>query len=165
MEKEMKREAERELFMLVLVRRLSVPIMPDRQIALTLALDADQRTRSRHQFVSIEGETVNLQLPRGTLLRDGDLLSSEDGEAIARVVATPEPVITVTAQCPLDLLRAAYHLGNRHVPMEVTEFYLRLSPDSVLQDMLSQLGLDLTPGYLPFQPEAGAYGGHSHHPH
>ncbi|MBW4651957.1 MAG: urease accessory protein UreE [Kaiparowitsia implicata GSE-PSE-MK54-09C] len=125
-------------------------------VTLHLALTADERTRSRHCFES-EGQAVYLQLPRGTVLQDGDVLMTETGDRTVQIVAKPEPVITVTAETPLQLLRAAYHLGNRHVPLEVTPGYLRLSPDSVLRAMLEQLGVQVSEGIAPFHPETGAY--------
>lgn len=128
-----------------------------------LPLTAEERTRSRHYFQTKTGEDIYLQLPRGTVLQHEDLLTTEDGKTIVQVIAKPEPVMTATAQTPLALLRAAYHLGNRHVPLEVTIDYLRLAPDPVLKAMLEQLGLQVTEALLPFQPEAGAYG-HSHEP-
>lgn len=128
---------------------------------LSLALTAEERSRSRHFFQADSGQGLSLQLPRGTVLNHGDLLRSDTGEAIVQILAKPEPVMTATAQTPLDLLRAAYHLGNRHVPLEVRETYLRFAPDPVLKAMLEQLGLQVTEAVLPFQPEAGAYG-HSH---
>jgi len=127
---------------------------------LTLALTADERTRSRHRYESLEGQSVSLQLPRGTVLRDGDLLQSEDG-LIVRVLAKPEPILTVRADAELHLLQAAYHLGNRHVPLEITPTYLRLSPDPVLRHLLEHRGLHVVEEVQPFQPETGAYG-HSH---
>jgi urease accessory protein len=87
-------------------------------------------------------------------------VKSEGGDVVVRIVAKPETVITVTSQTPVDLLRASYHLGNRHVPLEVAPHYLRLSPDPVLQAMLEQLGVELKEEVLPFQPESGAYGHH-----
>ncbi|MBF2000254.1 MAG: urease accessory protein UreE [Synechococcales cyanobacterium M58_A2018_015] len=137
---------------------------------LTLALTAEDRTRSRHYFQTEEGQGLYLRLPRGTVLRHGDVLQSEDGTTYLKIVAKPEPVMIVTAKTPLDLLRAAYHLGNRHVPLEVTVDYLRLSPDPVLQSMLEQMGLQIETAILPFEPEAGAYEraelhSHSHHHH
>lgn len=134
---------------------------PDVLVSLTLPLTAEDRTRSRHHFETADGQLVYLQLPRGTLLRDGDLLQADDG-AIVRVLATPEPVLTVTAKNPLDLLQAAYHLGNRHVALEITPTYLRLSPDPVLRDLLIHRGLHITEEIQPFQPESGAYGQHQH---
>ncbi|HBY78804.1 MAG TPA: urease accessory protein UreE, partial [Cyanobacteria bacterium UBA11148] len=97
---------------------------------------------------------------RGTVLNDGDLLQSETGDIVVRIVAKPEPVLTVTSQQPINLLRASYHLGNRHVPLEVAPNYLRLSPDPVLQTMLENLGVEVKAEVVPFQPEIGAYGHH-----
>ncbi|WP_084783072.1 urease accessory protein UreE [Leptolyngbya sp. O-77] len=160
--------------MLVLTQRLSLSDRPEvcpEPAELTLLLTAEERVRSRHYFESVEGIPCSLQLPRGTVLRDGDVLLAASGERV-RVVARPEPVVTVTAHTPLALLRAAYHLGNRHVPLEVAETYLRFSPDSVLQDMVEKMGLHLQLEERPFQPETGAYEGlgfkdqelgHSHH--
>ncbi len=128
----------------------------------TLALVAEDRTRSRHRFMTVEGEEINLQLQRGTVLKEGDILADENNQAIALVIAKPEPVLTVTAEHPLDFLRAAYHLGNRHISLEITESYLRLSPDSVLEDMVLQLGLTVIKETQPFQPESGAYHHHGH---
>ncbi|MDJ0738066.1 MAG: urease accessory protein UreE [Nostocaceae cyanobacterium] len=134
----------------------------DVAVSFTLALTAEERTRSRHRWQTQEGETVFLRLPRGTVLRDGDILQDETNSSLIRILAKPEPVLTVTAPTALLLLRAAYHLGNRHVPVEITPSYLRLSPDTVLRAMLEQLGLEIKEEILPFQPEMGAYG---HHPH
>lgn len=139
-----------------------------------LALTAEERTRSRHRFNTVSGQSVHLNLPRGTVLRDGDLLtdapdtthSGKTANSIyIRVIAKPEPVVTVTAASPLLLLRAAYHLGNRHVSLEITSEWLRLSPDPVLEAMLQQLGLFITPEVAPFNPEVGAYhhSAHQHH--
>ena len=125
------------------------------KVSFTLALTAEDRGRSRHHFES-DGQSFSLQLPRGTVLYHHDLLKAESGDLV-QIIAKPEPVITVTAKTPLDLLKAAYHLGNRHVPLEVTETYLRLSPDSVLKSMLEQLGVQVVEEMLPFQPEMGAY--------
>jgi urease accessory protein len=122
-----------------------------------LCLTAEERTRSRHRFQTQAGQEVLLQLPRGTILQAGDVLHAADGVEIAQVIAKSEPVLTVTATSELDLLRATYHLGNRHVPLEITANYLRLSPDSVLRSMLEHLGLSTHEESLPFYPEAGAY--------
>jgi len=128
--------------------------------AFTLVLTAEERTKSRHRFETEEGETVFLRLPRGTVLRDGDMLRSDNGEYLILVKAKSEPVLTVKAATSLDLLRAAYHLGNRHVPLEIGTTYLRLSPDPVLQAMLEHLGVMVVEENAPFQPEVGAYGHH-----
>ncbi|MEX0271347.1 urease accessory protein UreE [Leptolyngbyaceae cyanobacterium UHCC 1019] len=136
-------------------------IEPDGSVFLTLPLTAEDRTRSRHHFETADGQLVYLQLPRGTVLQDGDWLQAEDG-VIVRVIAKPEPVLTVTAKKPLYLLQAAYHLGNRHVSLEIAPTYLRLSPDPVLRDLLLHRGLQITEEIQPFQPENGAYGHHQH---
>lgn len=109
------------------------------------------------------GEMVTLQLPRGTVLQDGDRLQSQDGQHWVQVVAKPEPIMVAIAPDPLTLLRAAYHLGNRHVPLEITTTELRLAPDPVLKTLLEQLGVAVTESIAPFQPEAGAYS-HGYHP-
>jgi urease accessory protein len=147
--------------MVVLTRRLA----PDPQVDVigTLPLTADARSRSRYRHDLPDGTVVFLKLPRGTVLQDGDLLQSEDGQQL-RVIAKPEPVLTVTASTPLALLLATYHLGNRHVPLEVTPDYLRLAPDPVLQVMLvEQLQVQVTEEIAPFCPQAGAYQHHGHH--
>lgn len=133
------------------------PPNPDAAVTLTLALTAEERTRSRHRFEK-DGEAVFLRLPRGTVLHDGDILEDETNSNLVRIAAKPEPVLTALAETPLLLLRAAYHLGNRHVPCEITASYLRFLPDSVLRSMLEQLGLKIKEEILPFQPEMGAYG-------
>jgi urease accessory protein len=138
-----------------------LPANSDAVVSFTLPMTAVDRTRSRHRLETDAGEMLNLHLPRGTVLRDRDLLQSEDGSCLVLVTAKPEPVLTVRASTPLLLLRAAYHLGNRHVSLEVADSYVRFSPDSVLQGMLEKMGLEVTEEIVPFQPEIGAYG-HSH---
>jgi len=149
---------------MVFIYRL--PVDPTIVANFTLSLTAEERTRSRHHFRTDEGQGVHLQLPRGTVLHHGDLLTTETRETVIRIMAKPEPVMTATAPTPLELLRAAYHLGNRHVPLEVTVRHLRLATDPVLKSMLIHMGLQVTEEILPFQPEAGAYheqSGHSQH--
>ncbi|MDJ0555433.1 MAG: urease accessory protein UreE [Microcoleaceae cyanobacterium MO_207.B10] len=126
-------------------------------VSLTLALTAAQRTRSRYRFEAETGEIFHLRLPRGTVMRDRDLLANDTGEFIVQIIAKPEPTIKVIGKTSLDLLRAAYHLGNRHIPLEVNPTNLKLSPDPVLQAMLEQLGLEIIEEVSPFQPEIGAY--------
>jgi urease accessory protein len=147
--------------MLTLTQRL--PANTHTVVSFTLALTAEERTRSRHRFETEDGQTVFLRLPRGTVLRDKDILQSETGSTLIRVIAKPEPVLNITAFAPLNLLRAAYHLGNRHVPLEITAIYLRLSPDPVLRTMLEQMGMEVEEAVLPFQPEIGAYGNNHVH--
>lgn len=134
-------------------------------INFTLSLTAEQRTRSRHRFITEEGEIVCLRLPRGTILRDGDILLDDNQNYLARVIAKPEQVLTVYATKNVDLIKAAYHLGNRHVPLEITANYLRLSPDPVLRKMLKSLNLEIKEEIVPFQPQKGAYGDQTQHAH
>lgn len=143
--------------MLTLTQRL--PANPNAVVSQTLSLTAEERTRSNYRFHTEAGQVLLLRLPRGIVLRDRDLLQSENG-ILVRIIAKPEPVLTVTAKNTLELLRAAYHLGNRHVALEITSTYLRLSADSVLQAMLEHLGLEVTAEIKPFEPEMGAYGHH-----
>jgi urease accessory protein len=149
--------------MLVLTQRGTAD--PQAEVVGTLCLTADERTRSRFRYDLPDGTIVHLQLPRGTVLQDGDLLRSETGAQL-RITAKPEAVLTVTADNPLALLLATYHLANRHVPLEVTDRYLRLTPDTVLQAMLqAQPQVQVIEEVAPFCPQAGAYQGHSHAPH
>jgi urease accessory protein len=140
-----------------------LPANPTATVVAELALTAHDRTRSRHRFEATNGTPIQLSLPRGSLLRGNTLLASADGQMV-RVVAKPEPVLKVMAESPLALARAAYHLGNRHVPLEIAPDSLVLEPDPVLEAMLLQLGgLSVQALIQPFEPEAGAYhGGHSH---
>lgn len=135
--------------------------VPARDPDWILSLTAEERTRSRLHCKTDEGEAIYLQLPRGTVLQEGDWLQSNHGHLL-QILAKPEPVLTVKAQFPLALLQAAYHLGNRHVPLEITATYLRLAPDPVLQHLLEHRGLTIVEEVAPFQPETGAYGEHSH---
>jgi urease accessory protein len=125
-----------------------------------LSLTAEERQRSRCPFTTIGNVDVYIQLERGIFLRQGDRLQSEDGSLIVEIVAQPERVMAVTGDRSIDLLQAAYHLGNRHVPLEVTESHLYLLPDSVLQDLLQHRGLTVMEVERPFQPQAGAYEHH-----
>lgn len=135
---------------------------PDAVVVATLSLTASERTRTRYRHDLPNDESIFLQLPRGIVLQDRDLLRSQSGTSLIRVAARPEPVLTVTAAHPIDLLRAAYHLGNRHVTLEVRPTYLRLSPDPVLRSLLiEQLHVSVTAEIAPFCPETGAY----HHSH
>ncbi|WP_153102112.1 urease accessory protein UreE [Paraburkholderia hayleyella] len=138
------------------------PVLVKRAPTLTLAFD--ERRKSRLAATLDHGEPIALLLPRGTVLRDGDLLIADDG-ALVRVVAAPEAVLVVRAQDGLTLTRAAYHLGNRHTPVEVGVDYLKLEYDPVLADMLRRLGAMVEQLQMPFQPEAGAYGGGHKHGH
>ncbi len=133
------------------------------QIDDQLVLPFDRRQKSRLRVELASGTEAALFLERGTVLRGGDLLQADDGRVV-QVIAANEPVILITASTPRELARAAYHLGNRHVPLEVGEGWLRLEQDHVLQEMLLGLGVQVEGQMAPFEPEAGAYGGgHRHH--
>jgi len=127
-----------------------------------LVLPFEARTRSRLRTRLASGEEVGLFLPRGTVLCDGDLLQASDGRQV-RVEAQCEALAEVRSEDPLRLARAAYHLGNRHVPVQVGPGFLRFGRDSVLEAMVSQLGLAVGAVDAPFTPETGAYGSaHTH---
>lgn len=134
--------------------------------SVTLSLPIDQRIKSRLQVTLDDGQQAGLFLPRGKVLRDGDLLQSSDG-LIVKVCAAHESVSTVHSDDALALARACYHLGNRHVPLQITAHWVRYQHDHVLDDMVAGLGLTVTVEQAPFEPEAGAYqsasGGHHHH--
>jgi urease accessory protein len=132
-------------------------------VNFTLALTAEERTRSRYRWETEDGKVLFLRLPRGTILQDGDILQDDTKRENVRITAKAESVLTVFSPTPLLLMRGAYHLGNRHVPVEITSSYLRLLPDPVLRTMLEQLGLEVIEETLPFQPELGAYGHHHSH--
>ncbi|MFL9914553.1 urease accessory protein UreE [Paraburkholderia fungorum] len=138
------------------------PVLVKRAPTLTLAFD--DRRKSRLAATLDNGEDVALLLPRGTVLRDGDVLVADDG-GLVRVVAAPETVLYVRAKDALTLTRAAYHLGNRHTPVEVGADYLKLEYDPVLGDMLKRIGASVDQVSMPFQPESGAYGGGHKHGH
>ena len=122
-----------------------------------LVLPFERRRKVRQRVVLESGEAVALMLPRGSSLRDGDLLASDEGRVVA-VEAGPESVSTVRADDARALARAAYHLGNRHVAVQLGDGWLRYLADHVLDDMLRGLGLTPTAEQAPFEPESGAYG-------
>ena len=126
------------------------------QSVATLTLPFHQRQKSRLRARLDSGEDVGLMLPRGTRLRGGDLLRAEDGRVI-RVQAAAESVSTVRAVDPTLLARACYHLGNRHVPVQIGETWLRYLQDHVLDRLVRSMGLIVTAEQAPFEPEAGAY--------
>ena len=135
--------------------------------ASTLELDWDVRQKSRFDATDSLGRQVGVFLPRGTLVRGGDVLIAEDGSMV-KVIAAPQAVLRITActahGSPFDLTRAAYHLGNRHVPIELKPDHLKIEPDHVLADMLRAMHLTVQEVAEAFEPEGGAYsaGGHGH---
>ncbi|SAL04827.1 urease accessory protein UreE [Caballeronia arationis] len=138
------------------------PVLVKRAATLTLAFDA--RCKSRLAATLDGGEEVALVMPRGTVLADGDVLVADDG-ALVRIIAAAQDVLVVRAPDALTLTRAAYHLGNRHTPVEIGADYLKLEADPVLETMLRRLGAQVDHASEPFQPETGAYGGGHKHGH
>ncbi|AYQ26882.1 MULTISPECIES: urease accessory protein UreE [unclassified Polaromonas] len=138
--------------------------------AATVELDWDVRQKSRFDATDSQGRQLGVFLPRGTLVRGGDVLVAEDGSMV-KVIAAPQAVLRITActshGSPFDLTRAAYHLGNRHVPIELKPDHLKIEPDHVLTDMLRAMHLIVNAVNEAFEPEGGAYsaGGHSHASH
>ncbi len=130
----------------------------------TLTLPFELRQKSRLHTQLDDGTDAGLFLERGTVLRDGDLLRAENGTVIA-VRAAAEDVSTAHAHDNHLLARACYHLGNRHVPLQIGDGWVRYQHDHVLDDMLIQLGLHVKFERAAFEPESGAYGGHGHGHH
>ena len=135
--------------------------------ASTLELDWDVRQKSRFDATDSLGRQLGVFLPRGTLVRGGDVLIAEDGSMV-RVIAAPQAVLRITACAshgtPFDLTRAAYHLGNRHVPIELKPDHLKIEPDHVLADMLRAMHLTVQEVEETFEPEGGAYSSAGHAP-
>jgi urease accessory protein len=135
--------------------------------AATVELDWDIRQKSRFEATDSLGRQLGIFLPRGTLVRGGDVLVAEDGSMV-KVIAAPQTVLRISAcpthGSPFDLTRAAYHLGNRHVPIELKPDHLKIEPDHVLADMLRSMHLIVNEVSESFEPEGGAYsaGGHGH---
>ncbi|MFZ4665802.1 MAG: urease accessory protein UreE, partial [Prochlorotrichaceae cyanobacterium] len=148
----------------LLTQSLSNKSHPPHPLVDALLLSADDRKRSLGQAHSHLGQGYQWQLPRGTCLYHQDFLGTPLGDRWVQVLAKPEPVLTVTSHNSLHLMQAAYHLGNRHVPLEIQSDYLRLSPDPVLHHLLvHHLHLEVIEEILPFEPEPGAY--QTHHSH
>ena len=133
-----------------------------------LQLDFDTRQRSRFRATLQNGEAVGIDLPRTGTLKDGDVVQNDTGDII-QIFAKPQTLTKVTADNAFELMRGAYHLGNRHVPLMLVEqgqaqYALYFEPDYVLADMLVKLGLTVSEVAHAFEPETGAYGhgGHSH---
>lgn len=151
------------------VTRLTSKLSAPRQADARLVLPFESRCRSRLRAELPGGEAVGVMLERGQMLRGGDQLLAEDGRVI-EIVAADETVSVVRAADGASLLRAAYHLGNRHVPLQIGAGWLRYLHDHVLDDMVIGLGFEVRVEQAPFEPEAGAYSGspgaaHHHHDH
>ena len=139
--------------------------------ATSITLDWDVRQKSRFESTDSAGRQVGVFLQRGQVVRGGDVLVGEDG-SLLKVLAAPQAVLRIT-HCtahgtPFDLTRAAYHLGNRHVPIELQADHLKIEPDHVLAEMLRSMHLIVNEVSESFEPENGAYGEHGgghHHGH
>ena len=127
---------------------------------LTLPFELRQKSLLKAQLNN--GDEIGLMLPRGNLLRGGDCLRAEDGTVI-RIAAADEDVSTVHNSDPKLLARVSYHLGNRHVSLQIGDGWVRYQHDHVLDDMVRGLGLEVKFESAPFEPEGGAYGRHAHH--
>jgi urease accessory protein len=122
-----------------------------------LTLPFEQRQKSRLRAQAENGEELALILPRGRVLRGGDRVAATDGREV-EIVAAPEKLLHIQSA---ELARVAYHLGNRHVPLQVGPGFLRIAEDHVLEEMARKLGARVSHVEAPFEPEAGAYG-HQH---
>lgn len=147
--------------------RLTAVAADGAEPSLKLVLTCEQRAKSRFRATLSDGEDAIVMLPRGSVLRPGTWLRADDGRTVA-VVAAHEQVYRVealadSADPAFDLLRAAYHLGNRHVPVELGRGVLRIERDPVLRDLLLRLGMTVTSAFETFDPEPGAYGGGHRH--
>ena len=140
------------------------------QRAASVTLDWDTRQKSRFDATDSTGRQLGVFLPRGTVVRGGDVLVAEDG-SLVRVEAAPQKVLRITFCAEhgtaFDLMRAAYHLGNRHVPIELRTDHLKIEPDHVLAELLQSMHMTVAEVQEPFEPEGGAYGdsallGHDH---
>jgi urease accessory protein len=133
---------------------------PKEKATGTLTLDFDARHRRRIRLTADQGEGVLLDLPKAVAMADGDGLQLEDGKWL-KVRAATELVVEVRHKDPNQLVRLAWHLGNRHLPTEIRDQVLRIRPDHVIEKMLG-FGANLVKVQAPFQPEGGAYGSHHH---
>ncbi len=137
---------------------------PDAAAGEQLVLPFESRCKCRLRARLASGEECGLFLERGRVLRGGDRLLGNDGRVV-EVLAAPEMLMEAASSDPLQLARAAYHLGNRHVAVQVLPGRLRFAQDHVLGEMLRGLGLPVSEIEVPFEPEAGAYGAHGGHGH
>ena len=128
-----------------------------------VVLDHDHRHRRRIALRTEAGAELLLDLPQAARLRDGDGLALEGGDGVVLVRAKPEPLFEIRASDDATLLRIAWHLGNRHLPVQALNRQLRIRTDHVIADLVTQLGGKVEELEAPFDPEAGAYEGAHHH--
>jgi urease accessory protein len=137
---------------------------PSESAAGSITLEFDARHRRRIRLITDQGEDVLIDLPQAVAMADGDALQLEDGRFL-KIHAAAEPIVEVRHREPGQLVRLAWHLGNRHLATEIREHVLRIRPDYVIEDMLRRFGAELMKVQAPFQPEGGAYSGDDHHHH
>ena len=143
--------------------RLTTKIASDAQASASVTLPLDLRLKTRQRVTLASGEDAGIFLEKGAVLRGGEKLLSEDG-MVVEIIAADEQVSSVYVDDALALAKAAYHLGNRHIPLQIDEGLLRYQHDHVLDEMVKGFGLEVTVELAPFEPEGGAYqsGAHSH---
>lgn len=134
------------------------------ECSTSLTLPFELRQKARLHTKLDNGEEAGLFLPRGIIIRGGDILKAETGEYI-KIISASEKVSTAESSDSLLLARACYHLGNRHVPIQICESWIRFLFDHVLNDMVEGLGLTIKQEVAPFEPESGAYSTHHSHAH
>jgi urease accessory protein len=134
---------------------------PQQSAAGSVTLEFDARHRRRIRLTTDQGEEVLIDLPQAVAMADGDALQLEDGRFL-KIHAAAEPVVEVRHREPGQLVRLAWHLGNRHLATEIRAHVLRVRPDHVIEEMLRRLGAELRKVQVPFQPEGGAYSGDDH---
>jgi urease accessory protein len=137
-------------------------LWPQEKAVGVLTLDFDARHRRRIRLTTDQGEDVLLDLPKSVAMADGDGLQLDDRRWL-KVQAAAEAIVEIRHKDPGQLIRLAWHLGNRHLPTEIRNHVLRIRPDHVIEDMLEAFGADLAKVQVSFQPEGGAYGGHGYH--
>ena len=131
----------------------------------TVTLPRDQREKSRLKVTLDDGREAGLFFEKGVSFQDGDLIISDDKSVLVEIKAADETVSSVMCDDPLQLARACYHLGNRHIPLQINKCILRYQHDHVLDEMVRGLGLEVKTEQAPFEPESGAYSGGGHHGH
>ena len=148
------------------MKEFQTKITESQKIAGTVTLTLDQRVKSRLRTHLDSGEEIGIFMQRGSILEHGDLITTESG-FVARVIAAPEQISSIYTEDSLLLSRVCYHLGNRHVELQITQKSVHYRHDHVLDEMIRSFGLIVVPELLPFKPEKGAYKSqsftHDHH--
>ena len=146
--------------MLTITEKLGAPATA----SASLTLPFEKRQKSRLRIFLDDNQEVALVLERGSVLRHGDFLRADNG-LIVEVRAADEEVAVISTKDSFLFARACYHLGNRHIPLQIGKGWLRIQRDHVLEEMVQSLGLAVKHELSPFEPEAGAYSGHASHSH